>query len=339
MATNIAPTTQSEAASLIEAQFDGLIDIPEEAPATPQVAEKPTETPQDANASEDENVESTDDEPTDESEEEGVPLNLASLAKHLDMDIEDLYGLELPTKVNGEESVATLRDMVKSHQLESMLNKKSMKLSDDIKAANMERNQVKQERESYLQSLTPLLGELNRLVQQDTQVDWQHLADTNPAKYTSERAKADARLKAREVAESQYQYLQTQQLNDHVAREATRLPELIPEWDDESIATREKGEIAHYLKNNGYSDQDIHSISYGKGEWIATVRKAMLFDKAKSSIPGKQKLKSPPRLKLKSGVSRSAKEDKSDTMKAKFGTLQKSGKLEDAANLIQDMLD
>ena len=80
------------------------------------------------------------------------------------------------------------------------------------------------------------------------------------------------------------------------------------------------------MRKSGYSDQDIQSISYGKAEWIATIRKAMLFDKAKNNVETKKKVKAAPKLKVKPGVTQSKKDAKRDKIKPKYDRLRKSGK-------------
>ena len=271
MATEQAPTqvhNTHTAAKHIADHFDSLLGDPEEAKATPKIAEHEPETPQeseattDADDQEDVKAEATEAESTDDDEDEGVDLNLENLARHLGMEVEDLLdGFQLPVKVNGEESHKALRDVVKSYQLESAINQKSMKLSDELKQTEREREEIKRERELYQQKLAPYLQELHNLVQQDDEVDWERLSEENPQAYLNEKARADARKHELERSQQQYQYLEAQRLQDHLQKESQKLPDLIPEWSEPEVRQTETRELTEYMRKSGYSDQDIQSIS------------------------------------------------------------------------------
>ena len=116
----------------------------------------------------------------DDDSEESVDFNLENLARHLNVEVDDLYEMQLPIKVNGEESQAQLRELVKNYQLESAINQKSMKLSEQLKQTENEREQIRRERELYQSQLTPFLQQLNQLVDQDNQVDWEKLSQDDP---------------------------------------------------------------------------------------------------------------------------------------------------------------
>lgn len=300
--------------------------------------ESESEPVKEAQEHEESDAEDTEIESTEDNSDEGVDLTLENLARHYGVETDDLYNLELPTKVNGQEGKASLRELVKNYQLESVITQKSMKLSDELKATEQEREQVKQQRDAYQQQLAPFLQHLNQLVQDDNQIDWASLADNNPQEYMRQKAQADERAKARNIAEEQYQFIQQQKLSEHVQREGERLQELIPEWADAEVKKVEAPELTNYMKSMGYSEDDIQSINFGKAEWIQTIRKAWLFDKTSSNVDTKKKVASAPKLKLKGGARRSPNDDKADARKQKMGKLKSSGRIEDAQSLINDLL-
>lgn len=345
MATENAPEYTPQ--ERISNNLDSLLGNEPEAEATPEPAEpvevEPQETEEanneEADSEKEIEAESQEDESTDDDSEEGVELTLENLARHYGVEVDDLYeNLALPTKVNGEEGQVPLKDLVKSYQLESAINQKSMKLSDELKQTEQEKEQIRQERELYQNQLKPFLEQLGSLVQQDQQVDWAKLAEENPQKYLQEKALADQRAQAYQQSEQQYQYMRSLQLQEHLARESAKLTDLIPEWKDPEVKKSEATELTSYMKNHGYSDQDIESITYGKAEWIDTIRKAYLYDKSTKNVESKRKVSSAPKLKVKPGPARSSKEDKSDQVKTKFKKLRQTGKADDAASLIHDLL-
>ncbi len=344
---NLGPMTGYQAGQHIAKHFDSLLGDVEEAEAKPEVTEEETKAPQETEEAtneadseqEDVNAEATESESEDDDSEEGVELTLENLARHYGVETDDLYGLELPTKVNGEEGTASLRDLVKSYQLESAINQKSMKLSDELKQTEREREQISRERELYEQQLAPFVQHLNQLVAQDDQVNWEKLAEEDPQAYLREKANSDARKHAKEQAEQQYQYLRSQHLQEHLQKEFVKLPELIPEWSDPEVKKTEAAELTHYMKNNGYTDEDIQSINYGKSEWIATIRKAMLYDKTKGNVDSKKKVAKAPKLKVKAGAARDRKEDAREARNAKLKRLKQTGKVDDGARVIYDLID
>ena len=348
MATDNAPLNQATATQKIFENLDSLLgDIPEAIEANPEEPETEAKPPHDpeskpaeeAEGNEEVDAASTEDESTEDDQEEGVELNLENLARHFNVEVDDLYDLQVPTKVNGEESVASLREVVKNYQLESAINQKSMKLSDELKSTEAEREKIRQERESYQSQLAPLMQHLQTLVNYDDQINWEQLAQENPELYAQARSTADAHRQALNQSAQEYQKMQEQNMQEHVTREFKRLPEVIPEWEDTQVMESERPDIISYMKNSGYSDNDIQSMNYGKAEWIATVRKAMLFDKAKNSAESKKKVSKAPKLKVKSGAARSKKEDDAEARKIKLGRLRDTGKADDAAALIYDLID
>jgi len=51
---------------------------------------------------------------------------------------------------------------------------------------------------------------------------------------------------------------QAQKLQAYVAENASRLPELVPEWSDKKAYERDRPKVREYLKAKGFSDDEIN---------------------------------------------------------------------------------
>jgi hypothetical protein len=111
-------------------------------------------------------------------------------------------------------------------------------------------------------------------------------------------------------------------------REAARLPELIPEWKDASVAQKERADIRDWAIKAGYEASEIDSIN--KASVVAALRKAMLFDKLQSSKPEiENKVRLAPKLVKPGQAVQNSKEGEARNLKTairktggKFGTVE-----------------
>jgi hypothetical protein len=138
-----------------------------------------------------------------------------------------------------------------------------------------------------------------------------------------------------------------EQYTRHIEIEKKRLLHAIPEWNDEKTASKEMQGIRSYLKDNGFSDADID------GHWengvvvnpglvdhraVTMARKAWLYDSAQnSSAPKKKKLKSLP--KVGSGKRKTKGEISEEKNQQVRGRLKQSGKVDDAAEIIRQIME
>jgi hypothetical protein len=154
--------------------------------------------------------------------------------------------------------------------------------------------ELAQERAAYAQRLTHYEIQLQGALQEQSQINWSHLLETNPVEYLKQQHLFQQRQAALQQAQherAQIQHVQQHEyahaLHHHVTREQQTLAEKIPAWKDRGKATAEKAEIREYLKQNGIPDHDIAQIFDHRHVIIA--RKAMQMDKLLQQAPNASK--------------------------------------------------
>jgi hypothetical protein len=71
--------------------------------------------------------------------------------------------------------------------------------------------------------------------------------------------------------------------------------ELIPEWLNDEVATKEKSAVVTYAQRQGFSPEELQSVSDARA--VAMIRKAYLYDELMSKKPAAaKKTKSAPRM-------------------------------------------
>jgi len=276
-------------------------------------------------------------EDTAESEEHIETLD--ELVEYLQTDADTLFNLKAKTKVNGEEKDVALRDLIKSYQLEGVVNKKSIELSNERKRLESEYADNQKAFAEMMTSLSGLEVELSTLVTQDNQINWAELRENDPIEYV--RLKEDARERqdaldkvkaAKEYEKIQMQHEQEKQRKAILIEESRKLIDAIPDWKDDNIASKERTALQDYLANIGYSPEEVSNISDHRA--VILSRKAMLYDQLQAGkTVAKKKVKTLPKV-LKPGAATSKADvdnEKRATLMKKF---QKTGSIDDMTALL-----
>jgi len=273
---------------------------------------------------------------------------LEELAEATGLPLEQLLSLKARTKVNGEESTVSLSDIVKSYQQEKVYTQKSMELSEHRKAFDAERERATQEIQNHLREAATYsqIFEQNLLAEYQS-VNWQQLRNTDPAEFAARKQEYNDRYnqlqalkqnivnKAQQLEEEQKGKFQDH-LRETLKKEQNLLVEAIPEWKDAKRASADKMEINSYLKGLGYSEQEIGNIYDHRH--VKIIRNAMLFEKAnKTASLQQKKVLNLPKV-LKSGTTPSKSDKAQEQRKEGLASLRKTGRVEDAAKLIEKML-
>jgi len=141
-------------------------------------------------------------------------------------------------------------------------------------------------------------------------------------------------LEQQRVDEANRQY-QIQTIQQILQEEVQRLPEVIPEWRNEDVASKEREELREYLINSGVAEEELQSLV--RANHIKVLRKAMLYDRGQSRV--KRATKNGRRSKtVKPGSSQGQTKPSSRRQKSARQRLARSGRIDDAANLLESML-
>ena len=116
--------------------------------------------------------------------------------------------------------------------------------------------------------------------------------------------------------------------------EIGRLPEIIPEWKDQKVAARESEALRQYLTDEGVAEDELSALV--KANHISVLRKAMLYDQGKRRV--KKATKNNRSQSVRAGNSGSTPKPSSKLQKQKRQQLKNSGKVSDAASLLESFL-
>jgi hypothetical protein len=241
-------------------------------------------------------------------EDAGPQITTSDLAKLLGvdetaLDLDEDGSVKFKTKVDGKEGAAKLADFIKSYQLQEHVDRKARDAAEQEKALKTRQQEAEQafaQRLQYAENLTNVASQ--QLMAEFQSVDWKSLEQQDPGTAALYRQKFQERQSQlmgvyqniqREKAEGEQK--SQREKHEALAREAERLPQLIPEWKDATVATKERAEIRDWALKNGYEPSEVDSIS--KANQVAALRKAMLADRLQSSKPAiENKVRTAPKL-------------------------------------------
>lgn len=250
-----------------------------------------------------------------EQQQEEAPISsLQELIDHASYDPEWFNSLQVDVKVDGESSKAKLSDIVKSYQLTSAAEKRLNDAKEKAKTQYQALADKQQELDATVSIAAAVLErQKERIIEEEKTIDWSSLRTQDPAEWSAKQQEFANRKAAvdRETL-SLHQALQQKQQQDLQEAEQTRAAQLqaeaqsllekLPEWSDQEVAEREKGEVSDYLVSLSFTPEEVARASDHR--LVIMARKAMLYDKMQSKAePAKKKLVTIPKT-LKPGVSK-----------------------------------
>ena len=244
-------------------------------------------------------------------------------------------------KIDGKDVELPLSELKNGYQRQADYTRKTMEISEQRKAAEAQIAQAHQERQAYAQNLHRMQVQLEGTLQQQQQINWEELLQSDPVEYLKQQHQAQARqaqlgqvyaeqqrvaaLQQAEAQQAQMRHLQSQQ-QDLLAK--------LPEWRDDAKSRAEKVAIRDYLAEQGYEADAINNIADARAVILA--RKAMLYDQmvGKASAAAKKVSTLPSKVE-RPGTGENPGLDRRSSA---YQKLSKSGRTEDAAALFATIL-
>lgn len=282
----------------------------------------------------------------DSEDDEEVPISsLDELIAANEWDPEWVQSLGVAIKVDGSGENVKLSDLVKGYQM----NRAADKRLEDAKARSTKVNEELGQKQQQIEAQFSAVGEiLNRALQsldhEFKEVNWKELKADDPGKYAALRADFSERRseidglvresvqkyqnsvleRQEELREKQKAFLQEQQ---------NLLLNKLPDWRDPEKAKAGRTQLVGYLETEGFSQDEIMSLSDHRALILA--RKAMLYDqgKAKSDV-AKKKITKVPKI-LKPGTTKPASQINKEKVAQHRRKLRQTGSIEDAMALLR----
>lgn len=295
-----------------------------------------------------------------EEDTDGIELEAAEVAAILGLDeqslsINDDGEVQIKVKVDGEISTVPLKDMQKSYQLDSHVNKRSMELAEQRKAFEQAAKDKAAQLNNQLQQTEALVNVAQQNLMQEFQsIDWNELESIDPGRYAAERqkfAERNAQIEQIKTHAGQIGMAQQQQASEEwkaarqqrLQHEKVMLLDTVPEWSDHKTMATESESIKKMMGNIGFTPEETASMDdagfYDDHRIVRILRDAMLYRKQKSSVePAKKKVKNLRKV-LKPGAPTSKQVKAEHASKAKLQKLRKGGgRVSDAASLLVDRM-
>lgn len=205
-------------------------------------------------------------------------------------------------KVNGEEVEVPLSELTKGYSREQDYTKKTMALAE-------ERQRIQSQFASELKQATDLFEQLDPILSEAKNIDWQALSQADPATYVQlkeaveqrQRAVEAARAKIAEASKGDAQ-AEAAAKAEEAQRETEALIKAMPELADPEKLKGFATEAVNYLRGNGFEDGEIADLIDHRA--LTIVEKARRYDaleKAKQDLPAKKVVPKPKAKALKSG--------------------------------------
>ncbi len=242
-------------------------------------------------------------------------------------------------KVDGKEIEVSLDELQKGYSRTQDYTRKTQQVAEVRKAAEVELQAIRAEREQYAQ----LLGALSEQVKAaaEPQIDWDRLYREDPIEYVRQReVMRDNKERAAAIDAEQQRLFQiaqeeqVKQLQTVKVKESHALLEAVPSWKDPAKAKAEKTMLIEFGQKMGFTPQELGNIYDHRV--VLALRKAALYDQmqAKRQVI-KPVTNNGPRPAKPGAAGRVSQ--MSDSVRAKQ-RLAKTGRVEDAASAIELLL-
>ena len=245
-------------------------------------------------------------------------------------------------KVDNEEVEVTLDELLKGYSRTSDYTKKTQTLAEQRKQVEAERQRIEEAaklRDQYAQRLSVI----EQMLASQPEEDLTSLKETDPIGYTmkiAERMEREKQVQA--IRAEQQQIAQKQQaeyqenLRRHLALEAEKLSQAIPEMSDPVKGEVIRKEIKDFARAIGWSEQELAQIYDHRA--VLALYKGLQHEKLQKSKPvATKKVAEAPKM-LKPGTTGKQTTAEQDAVKKLQQRLAKSGDRRDAARLFEKFL-
>lgn len=267
-----ADQAQREIEALLGRESAGESEIPATDPKKPEPVKEPEPKADAATAAEPEPDKGADDGDAGDPAADDPALEAGKEAAPDADGQEEPEALKIPVKVAGETVEVTLDELIRGYSREADYTRKTQALATqraEQEAArekfNSETEAVRQERAKYAELLGKLEAEVTASLPQD--VDWEKLRREDPDGFAVQWADHEYRKVQQARVRTELESTQQRIVADltvahekHVATEAAKLMEAIPELKDPAKRDAVRSAMAEYATSNGFAVEDLDSV-------------------------------------------------------------------------------
>ena len=256
-----------------------------------------------------------------------------------DVEEEALQPQTFTVKVDGQEVEVTQDELINGYSRQQDYTRKTQELSQQRKNIEQQQAELAQRDAIYSQLLPKMEAQLKGELANEP--DWNALYEDDPVGYVREKQLWDEKKEKLNAVNAEQQRLQQealvkqqQQIAQFVEYGNQKLLEIIPEWQNPEVATKEKLAISEYAVNTlGYTPEEIQQVYDYRA--LLGLRNAWLNSKTVEATKKKPTQKAPARVARPGTTNR----PKTTTpVKRAKQRLAKTGKIQDAAKVFEQLI-
>jgi len=255
---------------------------------------------------------------------------------------EELYDVT----INGNKQKVTLDELLKGYSRESDYTKKTQDLGNQRKEVdsmqenlNKELEAVKNSRNQYAEQLETLSKNLK---QEEKNIDWDSLYESDPAEYVKQKAESDKRKEALQIAQQEQMRIRQEQqeeqkkvYDEYIANERKILTEKLPIYADKVKGPELTKNLSNFAKESGYSDQEIAMMVDHRA--VLLLVDAYRYNQLKKTKLADKKVNKAPRVVTSNASNVREDSDKKQNVDKRMSRLKQSGHISDAQNVLKEM--
>jgi len=248
--------------------------------------------------------------------------------------------------VNGNNQKVNLNELMKGYSRESDYTKKTMDLSNQRKEVESLQDSLKKEFEAVKSSRNQYAEQLQvltqNLQQQEQNIDWDNLYQTDPAEYVKLKAESDRKKETLNLAQQEQMRIQQEQrseqekvYNDYIAKERKILAEKLPVYADKDKSAEFTKRLSSFAKESGYTDQEIAMMVDHRA--VLLLADAYRYNQLKKTKLSGNKVNKAPRVVSSNASNIREDSDKKQNVDKRMTRLKKSGHIKDAQSVLKEM--
>lgn len=248
--------------------------------------------------------------------------------------------------VNGINQKVNLNELMKGYSRESDYTKKTMDLSNQRKEVESLQDNLKKEFEAVKSSRNQYAEQLQvltqNLQQQEQNIDWDNLYQTDPAEYVKLKAESDKKKEALNLAQQEQMRIQQEQrseqekvYNEYIAKERKILAEKLPVYADKDKSAEFTKRLSSFAKESGYTDQEIAMMVDHRA--VLLLADAYRYNQLKKTKLSGNKVNKAPRVVSSNASNIREDSDKKQNVDKRMTRLKKSGHIKDAQSVLKEM--
>ena len=317
----------------------------------PEDNEESEETQASEEVSEDEpepSEEESEEKSEDETEEEDSEESPEEEESEEESETETVYTV----RVDGKDVEVTEDELLKGYSRQADYTKKTQELAEHRKEMDNafayyqnEVQQTQQARAQYVDAVESAIQNNYAHLQQFANVDWERLKLEDREEYLTKRddyrqaqEQIDG-LKQEHHAAAEKQQVEMQEQHKRVwAEEHEKMSQAIPDWKDDEKRMAISKAVGEYALARGYTQEELNQLVDHRSIIMLMKAKAYEDIQQKQTAVRSKKVKNKPKV-IRSKAKKDKVSDSKRIRTAKIGRLKESGHVNDAADLIFDMLE